>query len=36
MREHDGLPPDYFKGWQDEVFHGQEKNALLKVPKKLD
>jgi hypothetical protein len=35
MRGHNGLPPEDFKSWQDEVFPGQEEKALLIVPKQV-
>lgn len=35
MRGHNGLPPEDFKSWQDEVFPGQEEKALLIVPKEV-
>jgi nicotinamide/nicotinate riboside kinase len=35
MSSHDGLPPDDFESWQDEVFPGQEEKALKTVPNHL-
>jgi hypothetical protein len=35
MTGHNGLPPEDFKSWQDEVFPGQEEKSLLTVPKEV-
>jgi nicotinamide/nicotinate riboside kinase len=32
MKSHDGIPPEDFKSWQDDVFPGQDEKALRTVP----
>lgn len=35
MKSHDGMPPEDFKSWQDDVFPGQEEKALKTAPERL-
>lgn len=35
MKGHNGLPPEDFKSWQDEVFPGQEEKASLTISKEV-